>query len=106
MKAKKGEWAMWAHREKATNGEEPMYTHASEDKGWVEMHGLDVPVVAVSVRESPKGEYYGWIDKGDTVPAMIWQGRMLFGMCFPYGPEVEEKAGRGRVVRLDVKESP
>lgn len=96
---------MWAHRAKDRNGaDKPMYLHASEDKGWVEMHGLDIPVVKVEVRESPKGEYYGWIDKGKTVPEMIWQGKMLFGVCFTYGPEIEEKAGKGRILTLDVRE--
>jgi hypothetical protein len=78
--------------------------HSSEDKGWVEMFGLDDPVVEVLVRESSKGEYWGWIDTNETVPCMIWKGKHVFSMCFPYGPEIEEKAGRGRIVRLDVRE--
>ena len=92
-------WAMWAHRY-----ESDLFMHASEDKGWVEMHGLDDPVVEVCVRESPKGEYWGWIDVKGTVPCMILKGKKLFDVCFPYGPEIEERAGKGRIVRLDVTE--
>jgi len=103
---KKLTWTMWAHREKDRNGAgKPMYLHASEDKGWVDMHELDIPVVKVEVRENPKGEYFGWIEAGKTVPEMIWMGKNLFDCCFPYGPEEEEKRGKGRIVRLDVKET-
>ena len=98
-KGKKTEWTMWAHRY-----ELGLFMHASEDRGWVKMHGLDDPVVKVSVRESPKGEYWGWLDATETVPCMIWKGKKVFDVCFPYGPEAEEKAGKGRIVRLDVTE--
>lgn len=59
-------------------------------------------LVQVELTESENGEYYGWQDAGSERYEMIWPDASLFKMCFPYGPEVEEKRGRGRAVRLDI----
>lgn len=65
---------------------------------------FDLPMVQVIVKEDKNGEYYGWIDKGEKEPEMIWRGKGLFSMCFPYGPEEEVKRGRGEIVRLSIVE--
>jgi hypothetical protein len=31
---------------------------------------------------------------------------VLFDVCFPYGPQVEQERGRGRIVRLAVTQVP
>jgi hypothetical protein len=99
-------WHLWAHDHKGG------YQHIG-DKWWVEIHGLPDPVVPVAVTEvaagSPDGTHWGWIDSDDTRqadgrPVMIWAFRGAFDAQFPYGPGAEEKAGRGRVVRLRITE--
>ena len=96
-------WPMWAHDR---NGQ---YQHVGE-KRWVEIHGLPDPVVPVTVTEvaddAPDGTHWGWIwadrelDHGQ--PCMIWAFRGAFDAQFPYGPDAEVKAGKGRVVRLRI----
>jgi len=75
---------------------------------FVDNHGLREPVVDVDVREvakdDPAGTHWGWMDAKDDSPCMIWPRRILFDMCFTYGPEIEERHGRGRIVRLAVTE--
>lgn len=94
-------WRMFAH---ARNGS---HEHLGE-RWWVELHGFPDPVVEVEAREvprdSPDGTHWGWLDSGQQVPSMIWAFRGAFDAQFPYGPEAEEKRGRGRVVRLKVTE--
>ena len=49
-------------------------------------------------------DYHGWIDfERDNELCMVWPSRMQVDMCFAYGPKVEEKRGRGKVVRLNIK---
>lgn len=91
---------MWAHR----YDDAEMLVHASHDKGWVEMHNIDDPIVKVLVEESPEGEYYGWLEHGEVFPCMIWKGKNLFDVCFPYGPEEEVKKGKGEVLQLTLTE--
>jgi len=56
--------------------------------------------IPVRITENKDGEYYGWIDKGDDSPVMIWPSRNLFEMCFPYGSQIEVEKGKGRVIRM------
>lgn len=98
-------WDLWAHARKGS------YQHIG-DKWWVEIHGLPDPVVPVNVvlvdKDAADGTHWGWIDAtdrhGDGRPVMIWTFRGAFDAQFPYGPEAEEKRGKGRVVRLRITE--
>ena len=65
------------------------------------MYGEDI--VEVLVFESETGIYHGWIDTGKTVPEMIHH-KKIFEICFAYGSAAEVERGRGRVVKLDIKE--
>lgn len=68
---------------------------------YVELYGkVPVPVI---VAETTHGEYYGWLRSDRDEPSMIWRGRPRFDMCFPYGPELEQERGKGRIVRLDIR---
>lgn len=67
------------------------------------------PVAEVEVREvapdDPAGTYWGWIDvTSPERPVMIRAGHDPFAAQFTYGPEAEERRGKGRVVRLAVTE--
>lgn len=77
---------------------------------YVEMHDWPEPVVEVEAtevtRDDPAGTHWGWLDHDaapDAAPEMIWPTRPQFDMCFHYEPEAEEKAGKGRIVRLAVR---
>lgn len=73
-------------------------------------------VYKLKVRPVETGEvsqYWGWhqykIDKpwpeGQKEEyEMIWPSRVQAEMCFPYGPEAEEKAGKGKLVNFVVEE--
>lgn len=99
-------WRMFAHSRKGS------YEHLGE-QWWVEIHGMPDPIVEVEVREvaagSPDGTHWGWIDadgRDGGKPIMIWAFRGAFDAQFPYGPAAEVERGKGRVVRLAVREVP
>ena len=100
-----------------TRPAEPFYAHVRNGRFFniyrskrataMGTHGRDdgEPVVAVLVEESPDGDYYGWEDAHIAGPVLIYGDRRAVEMCFPYGTEAEEKRGRGRVVRLAIREA-
>jgi hypothetical protein len=67
------------------------------------------PIVAVSIRERewdrsqprPSG-YWGWWSNEDSSFHFVWPSRIQVEMCFPYGPEAEEKRGRGHLLPVEV----
>lgn len=88
-------WILWAHDLGLS------YRHIGS-KFYVETYGLSHPIVQVTVLEDPQGDYWGWLATGAATPTMIWPSENLFRVCFPYGPDAEVKAGKGRVVKLRV----
>jgi len=94
-------WTMWAYDDKDGTGEQ-LFLSACEDKEWVRMHGISCPIVQVVVTESKTGKYKGWIDKGKSVPEMIWPTH-AFEACFAYGSKVEVEAGKGKVIQLEIQ---
>jgi hypothetical protein len=46
------------------------------------------------------------IDTDESDPCMIYPHAGMFEMCFPYGPQVEQERGHGRIVRPAVAEVP
>lgn len=73
---------------------------------WVELHGLDFPIVEVDVRlvadDDSAATHWAWLETGTDEPTMIWPNWPCFMTCFHYGPDAEQEAGRGRTVRLAV----
>lgn len=49
-------------------------------------------------------DYWAWWDERDQRFSLIWSKYFLLNMCFPYGMEIEEKAGKGKAYRVHVKE--
>lgn len=92
-------WRMHAHDDNGT------LFHIG-DRRYVELHGLRLPIVEVTVTEvghdDPDGTHWGWLDVKESEPCMIWPSRSQYDMCFPYGPRAEEEAGKGRTLRLAV----
>lgn len=89
-------WILYAHQYGDT------FKHVGSKK-WVELYPSNNPMVKVKVKIDENGDYYGWIDKGKEVPKMIFPNKMQFDICFPYGVEEAEKAGRGKAVRLKIE---
>lgn len=99
----------YAHKLVGRHDGEVRYYHASPDRWWVELHGVNEPIVPVRLRErtqdDPPSPYWGWV--GAECPQqyeMVWPAEVLLDMCFPYGPKAEEERGRGRKVNLVVTE--
>lgn len=68
---------------------------------YVEMH--EFKPEGVVLHEDPDGEYRGWIvPDSDGTPVMV-QHAKIYPIQFAYGPEAEEKKGRGRTVRLRIE---
>jgi hypothetical protein len=49
------------------------------------------------------GQYWGWLDIGDTEFCMIWPSYVQFAMCFHDGYEILESKGQGKAYRLNCK---
>lgn len=94
-------WNMYAHKYES-NGKS-WFAHVG-DKKWVELHLLKDPIIPVKVVIDEKGSYYGWLENGKNKPCMIYHAKRLLDMCFPNGTKAEEQRGRGKVIRLSVKE--
>ncbi len=98
----------YGHKDTSQEGK-VWYFHLSPNQWWVEIHGVNKPIVPLRVREridgDPESNYWGWLDtkKPDTY-TMIWPSKMQLDMCFPYGPDAETALGRGRCVNLMVEE--
>lgn len=58
--------------------------------------------VKVTPYEGPedKALYWGWWDNEREAFSMIYHSKTLVSLCFIYGPEVEETAGKGKVMPL------
>lgn len=69
---------------------------------YVRFHGCDEPT-PITVMEDSDGTHLGWIDTGETDPVMVLDHR-IFEIQFPYGSNAEVEAGKGRVVRLSIRE--
>jgi hypothetical protein len=92
-------WRMHAHDRNGT-------LYDLGPRPWVELHGLNYPIVEVNVRlvadDDPTATHWGWIETGASEPSVIWPNWPCYSVCFHYGPAAEEEAGKGRTVRLAV----
>lgn len=57
----------------------------------------------VDNNRSPEADYWAWWDNERQHFAHVYAKHFLLGMCFIYGIEVEEKAGKGKAYRVNVK---
>jgi hypothetical protein len=90
-------WELYAHKYKN------FFMHVGP-LNYVKAHMLKDEIKKVIVSLDDNGEYYGWLEKGENTPTMIWPSRAQFSMCFPYGYEAEEKRIKGKMVRLKIIE--
>ncbi len=95
-------WKMWAS--KYNSDITGIYYMHFGSYRFVELHGLDNPIVEVELEENPKGTYFGFVEDGKLEGCLTWPSEVQFEMCFPYGSKVEEEKGRGKKIRLSIKE--
>lgn len=88
-------WHMWA----IPRGEQ---FSDPGDRRYAKHFSSEIEPVPVVLTEDPDGPYWGWLPAEEQIPTMIHPRRSLFRMCFHYGPEAEQAAGRGRIVRFQV----
>lgn len=94
-------WTMWAHK---SLRKPSSFRDIHETKRFVEMCGGRDLLVQVLVKESDTGNYFGWIDKGESVPCMIWPSKIQLNMCFGEGISNAIKNGKGKPVQLEITE--
>lgn len=49
--------------------------------------------------------YWAYLDKNDKELSMIFPNQNLFNMCFAYGPDIEVKAGKGKILRVAIEKA-
>lgn len=64
----------------------------------------DPPYYRVRLTPDPEGGYWAWHDFVKDVYNFTNHNREGVVICFPYGPEIEEKLGRGEIIRVRVDE--
>jgi len=64
------------------------------------------PIYKIDVREAKETEetsYVGWLDNEGNID-YVYPNRVLLEVCFQYGTKVETEYGKGRVIRIFIKE--
>ena len=66
------------------------------------------PIYKIDVREAAEDEmsatpYYGFLDNDGEIKN-IYPTFGLFDMCYPYGARAEEKAGKGKIIKVIITE--
>lgn len=49
-----------------------------------------------------EADYWGWLDTGSDRLSLVWPQYFLLNMCFPYGTDSSEEAGKGKAYRLKI----
>lgn len=82
-----------------------LYWHESKNAFHCSLYDDKSPVHKVKVTEDLTGlsKYHGWFDNEKQEFRMIWPEKQLVQMCFPYGHEIEEEKGRGKLTRLNIE---
>ena len=94
---------MWCQVMTGHTGDDYL-SHFAPHSEVAQMYSPKEPVYAAVVEEAPEAEgcYWAWWDNKDQRFTHVYHWRGAVEMCFPYGPEVEEKRGRGKVMSVKV----
>ena len=63
-------------------------------------------IYKIDIREATEDEetpYVGWLYPDGTI-SFIFPNRVLLEVCFPYGTKAETEMGKGKVIRIVIKE--
>lgn len=67
------------------------------------VYGTPIYPVDITETDNPtKDSYWAWKELDGNI-GMVFYDFLFLDMCFPYGSKAEEDAGRGKVIRVDVK---
>lgn len=96
-------WRMFAVR--LSDG---LLHYVEHDRRSTAVVGLS-PILDVEARlvrdDDPEATHWAWIESGNDKPDMVFPVSVLFNICFPYGARTEQEHGKGRIVRLAVREA-
>jgi hypothetical protein len=85
-----------------------MYRHFYFSEGLVRFCGAKKKdVVVVAVRQISKKEsspYWAWWNSKEKRFSIVQPTKVQLEICFPYGPEAEEKMGKGKRINVKVSE--
>jgi len=99
------QYRMWAVKRLREQDQTIYYWGISPHKRYTECFVLkDGVLVDVEVTIDPQGTYWAMYRIKEDKINMIYPSKNLFDVCFPYGPEAEEKLERGKIVKCTVKE--
>lgn len=110
-------WDLWAHR--YASGK---FMHPGA-RGWVELHGIQEPIVPVLLEEILDDLYdveithYGWENlthprkapsmvqlRANSDPTCPKRALMLLDICFAYGVQAAVDKGEGKILALRITE--
>lgn len=94
---------MWAVRRIDEHTQEIYYCGFGH-KFYANCYAFEGVLVEVDVTINSGGTYWALYEIADEQLHMIYSNEPCFRVCFPYGPEDEEKRGRGKIVKCSVKE--
>ena len=59
-------------------------------------------ILSLHVSENPNGEYWAWWDSKRNQFKMVSHVKSGIDICFPYGVDAEEEAGKGNLLRVTI----
>jgi hypothetical protein len=82
-----------------------MFTDFSPCVKTCRMHGEGqiFEVIVGALEAEVPGCCWAWWNFEQQRLTMVYPFRQALNMCFPYGPEIEERQGRGRVTPVSVE---
>lgn len=97
----------YATKNQRHDGKGTYYGDIYTSVGQVEMcTEPDTPIYEIELTETTtptEDSYYGWSDDYDEI-CLVYPVFFLMNMCFPYGAKADESHGRGRIIRVNVRE--
>lgn len=93
----------FAHRWQRRDG--LVFVHVQKHTNSVKLYG-EGEIFEVTVRPIVEGEqsnYWGWCDAVTGEYSMVYPSEPEARCCYPYGPEAEERRGRGKFLNLVVE---
>jgi hypothetical protein len=79
-----------------------LYWHEGTDPRLCRLYGKDKVIHKVRVTEG-ESQYWGFWDNEIGRFINIWPSRGQVTMCYPYGTDILEAEGRGKVVNVKVE---
>ena len=92
---------------KTKQGPKEVFLNAHTSLRNVKMYG-EGPYFELTVKETDSQDdslYWAWKDYESKVFRYINSNRDMVEICFPYGTDSEERAGKGKLVRIAIEDA-